>query len=200
MNVNDFSSKLIGGGVRPHLFEVTGSLGGSTPQQDQLIPFMVKAAQLPASTVGMIEVPYRGRKIKIPGDRTFAEWTITVIADGNFELRDGFEDWMSRINSHAGNVSNDAAHRPGQSTGPVYADWEINQLARDGSVLKSYKLMHCFPTEVSAMDVSYETTDSIHEFTVTLQYSYWTALGKKSSFGGSVTDGDQPSGQKFTNT
>ena len=197
MNVNDFSSKLIGGGVRPHLFEVSGTIGGMSTTTN-LTPFMVKAAQLPASTVGMIEVPYRGRKIKIPGDRTFAEWTITVIADGNFELRDGFESWMSNINSHAGNIANDSAHRPGQSTGPVYADWEVNQLARDGSVIKSYKMMHCFPSEVSAMDVNFETTDSIHEFTVTLQYSYWTALGKKSSFGSSVTDGVQPSGAKFT--
>ena len=198
MNVNDFSSKLIGGGVRPHLFEVTGSLGGSSPQQEGLIPFMVKAAQLPASTVGMIEVPYRGRKIKIPGDRTFAEWTITVISDGNFELRDAFEEWMSRINSHAGNTSLDALHQPGSAG--IYSDWQVNQLDRSGGVIKSYKMLNCFPTDVSAMDVSYETTDTIHEFTVTLQYTYWTALGSKSTSGNAITDGQLPDGEKFVPT
>mgnify|MGYP003114193503 CR=1 FL=1 len=195
MNVNDFSSKLIGGGVRPHLFEVNGSIGGQATT-DNLLPFLVKAAQLPASTVGMIEVPYRGRKIKVPGERTFAERTITIVADGNFELRDAFESWMNNINSHAGNTTV-GTHRPGAGN-PIYSDWEINQLDRNGDVIKAYKMMHCFPTEVSAMDVGFETTDSIHEFTVTLQYSYWTALGKKSSFGTDVTDGDRPSGSKFT--
>jgi len=194
MNVNDFSAKLIGGGVRPHLFEVSGSIGG---QADQKIPFMVKAAQLPASSVGLIEVPYRGRKIKVPGDRTFAEWTLTVIADGKFDIRDKFEKWSSRINSHAGNIGLDSSHQPG--SGSLYEDWDINQLARDGSVLKSYRMIHCWPSEISAMDVNFETTDSIHEFTVTLQYTYWTAKGVAS--GVYPTDGDVNGlGNKFTST
>ena len=204
MNVNDFSSKLIGGGARPHLFEVNGSIGtvdlGGIGRDS--VPFLVKAAQLPASTLGLIEVPYRGRKIKIPGDRTFAEWTITIIADGNFALRDAFEAWSSAINAHSGNVSS-VDHRPGAGLlaglTNVYADWEINQLARDGSVIKAYKMMNCFPSEIAAMDVNFETTDSIHEFTVTMQYSYWTALGLKSGVAGAfVTDGIRPSGRKFT--
>jgi len=184
MNIDTFSAKLVGGGVRPHLFEVDGLINGAG---DELIPFMVKAAQLPASTVGVIEVPYRGRKIKIPGDRTFAEWTVTVIADGQFKLRDKFEKWSSTINSHRGNLSQASSHQPG--SGSIFEDWKINQLDRGGNVIKSYKMLHCFPTEVAAMDVNFETTDTIHEFTVTLQYSYWTALGVQSGVD-NVTDGN----------
>jgi len=171
MNIDNFTSQLTGGGVRPHLFEVTGSIGEVEPASAK---FLIKAAQLPASTVGIIEVPYKGRKIKIPGDRTFAEWTITVISDGNFDLRNAFEKWMSKINSHEGNISNPNDHTPGRAGG-VYQDWTIRQLDRKGTTIHAYKMINCFPSELSAMEVSYETTDTIHEFTATLQYSYWTA-------------------------
>ena len=77
-NISSFAGQFLKGGIRPHLFEVNGTIG---PFSDEKIPFLVKAAQLPASTLGLIEVPYRGRKIKVPGDRTFAEWQITVLAD-----------------------------------------------------------------------------------------------------------------------
>tara|TARA_Y100000034_G_scaffold125941_1_gene176435 strand:- start:218 stop:775 length:558 start_codon:yes stop_codon:yes gene_type:complete len=171
MNIDNFTSQLTGGGVRPHLFEVDGSIGGVSPEGTK---FLIKAAQLPASTVGVIEVPYKGRKIKIPGDRTFAEWTITVISDGKFELRNAFEKWMSKINSHEGNISNPNDHSPGRAGG-LYQDWTIRQFDRKGETIHAYKMVNCFPTEVSAMEVSYETTDTIHEFTVSLQYTYWTA-------------------------
>ena len=85
-NIANFAGQFLKGGVRPHLFEVAGSFPGTGA--DEKIPFLVKAAQMPASTVGLIEVPWRGRKIKVPGDRTFAEWTITVLADGEYKLRD----------------------------------------------------------------------------------------------------------------
>ena len=181
MKITDFTAKLTSGGVRPHLFEVKGSIGGVSPAGTT---FLIKAASLPASTVGIIEVPYKGRKIKIPGDRTFAEWTLTVISDGKFELRNAFEKWMSKINTHEGNISTDDHHRPGNAVG-IYEDWEISQLGRDGKSLHAYRMVNCFPTELSAMDVSYETTDTIHEFTVTLQYTYWTASD-------GTTDGKPP--------
>jgi hypothetical protein len=170
MKITDFTTKLTSGGVRPHLFEVDGAIGDSTIAST---PFLIKAASLPASTVGIIEVPYKGRKIKIPGDRTFAEWTITVISDGEFKLRNAFEKWMSKINQHEANTSTDVHHTPGNSG--LYHDWNIKQQGRDGKTIKAYKMVNCFPSELSAMDVSYETTDTIHEFTVTLQYTYWTA-------------------------
>ena len=102
-NIANFAGQFLKGGVRPHLFEVNGSFPGTG--QDEKIPFLVKAAQLPASTVGVIEVPWRGRKVKVPGDRTFADWEISVVSDGAFELRHSFEEWKNRFQDTFTNVS-----------------------------------------------------------------------------------------------
>jgi len=168
-NISSFAGQFLKGGIRPHLFEVNGNIG---PFADEKIPFLVKAAQLPASTLGLIEVPYRGRKIKVPGDRTFAEWTITVLSDGHFDLRDKFEAWSSGINQHESNVPNEES-QPMQ--GENYMDWQVFQLDRKGNKIKGYNFIGCWPSEVSAIDVNHETTDSLSEFTVTLQYTYWTS-------------------------
>ena len=168
-NISSFAGQFLKGGIRPHLFEVNGNIG---PFADEKIPFLVKAAQLPASTLGLIEVPYRGRKIKVPGDRTFAEWTITVLSDGHFDLRDKFEAWSSGINQHESNVPNEES-QPMQ--GENYMDWQVFQLDRKGNKIKGYNFIGCWPSEVSAIDVNHETTDSLTEFTVTLQYTYWTS-------------------------
>ena len=173
-NVSGFASKIIKGGARPHLFEVTGNVGAGAGDVGQLKTFLIKAAQLPASSMGIIEVPYRGRKIKIPGDRTFAEWTITVISDGDFDLRDSFERWSNNLNGHEDNLSSDTAHQP-LAQGSIYQDWTIAQLDRQSNRIKEYEFVGCWPSEVSAMEVNYETTDTIHEFTVTLQYTYWNS-------------------------
>ena len=168
-NISSFAGQFLKGGVRPHLFEVNGNIG---PFADEKVPFLIKAAQLPASTLGLIEVPYRGRKIKVPGDRTFAEWTITVLSDGHFDLRDKFEAWSSGINQHESNVPNEES-QPMQ--GENYMDWQVFQLDRKGNKIKGYNFIGCWPSEVSAIDVNHETTDSLSEFTVTLQYTYWTS-------------------------
>tara|TARA_Y100000004_G_scaffold133161_1_gene150385 strand:+ start:1747 stop:2304 length:558 start_codon:yes stop_codon:yes gene_type:complete len=171
-NVGNFAANVVKGGARPHLFEVTGSIGAGETS-GQLKTFLIKAAQLPASSLGIIEVPFRGRKVKIPGDRTFAEWTITVISDGDFKLRKEFERWSQAINAHVANTSSDTAHQP-LAASSVYQDWNIKQLDRQGNKVTEYEFNGCWPSEVSAMEVNYETTDTIHEFTVTLQYTYWT--------------------------
>ena len=120
------------------LFQVEGQIG---PFSDEKIPFLVKAAQLPASTIGLIEVPYRGRKIKVPGDRTFAEWTITVLADGDFDLRNKFEAWSNRIQTHRSNISPDAT--PLTNTSDIFQDWQIFQLDRAGNRIKAYNFVGC---------------------------------------------------------
>tara|TARA_R110001583_G_scaffold63274_1_gene185392 strand:- start:261 stop:842 length:582 start_codon:yes stop_codon:yes gene_type:complete len=176
-NISDFAGKFLKGGIRPSLFEVQGNFPFFG--QDASAPFLIKAAQLPASTLGTIEVPYRGRKIKVPGDRTFAEWQITVLADGDFQLRDKFEAWMQSINAHEANTSLEEP-APLQD-GTVYQDWQVYQLDRQGNKIKSYNFIGCWPSEVGAIDVNHETTDSLAEFTVTLQYTYWSS---------NTTDGD----------
>ena len=175
-NINTFAGAFLHGGIRPHLFEVTGNIGGVEAGQGSIAPFLIKAAQLPASTIGVIEVPWRGRKIKVPGDRTFAEWTITVLADGHMRLRDQFEKWSSNINTHEGNIMNAFPEpTPMSNFGNIYQDWQIYQLNRAGLRIKGYDFKGVFPSEVSAIDVNHETTDSLSEFTVTLQYTYWTS-------------------------
>ena len=169
-NISSFAGQFLKGGIRPHLFEVNGNIG---PFADEKIPFLIKAAQLPASTLGLIEVPYRGRKIKVPGDRTFAEWTITVLADGHMDLRDKFEAWSSGINQHEANIPNSETQP--LADGETYQDWQVFQLDRKGNKIKGYNFIGCWPSEVSAIDVNHETTDSLTEFTVTLQYTYWTS-------------------------
>lgn len=173
MNIRTFASKLTDSGVKPSLFEVNGSIGGS---QDPSTPFLIKAASLPGQSIGVIEVPYRGRRIKIPGDRAFADWSITIINDGRFNLRTKFERWMNNIQG----MENLRSVFPAQQSAlqpTMYQDWSVKQLDRRGNVIKTYALVGCFPTDISAIDLSYEATDQIEEFTVTLAYSYFGASG-----------------------
>ena len=169
--ITDFKSKLTGGGARPNLFEVElafPSAVGVDNDTLQKARFLVKAAALPASTVAPIDVPFRGRILKIAGDRTFETWTITVINDVDFSIRSAFEKWMNTINK-----MNDGT---GLTNPEQYqSDAFVYQLGRDGGILRSYKFYDVFPTNISTIDLSYETTDTIEEFTVELQVQWWEA-------------------------
>jgi len=183
--ITDFKSRLVGGGARPNLFEVvlnfpTGLTDvNSTGPNGDLYRFMVKGAELPGSTVSAISVPFRGRQLKVSGDRTFAPWTITVINDTNFILRNSFEKWMNFMNRNDDNAgvitpseyqTNMLVHQLGRgleysSTLPGTGD-EI-------PIHKSYKFYGAFPTDISAIGLSYDTTDAIEEFSVTFEYQWW---------------------------
>ena len=159
-NISEFSTQF-GQGVRPTLFEVTTSKVSGT-----LAKFFIKSVQIPASNIGTIEVPYKGRKIKKPGDRTFAEWSITVLASEDLKLRGEFETWMNEISSHteATQSENDAGN------------WQVAALKADGEAEHGgfYEFHNIFPSEIGAIEMNYESVDAIAEFTVTLQYDYWT--------------------------
>jgi len=168
-NISEFAQQF-GQGVRPTLFRVAGDIpGGSVDPQKQ--DFFIKAAQLPSSTIGVIEVPYKGRKIKRPGDRTFTEWTITVLASDDFPIRSGFLNWMNQINDHIA-VTNESATN-------LRPDWTVTALKPDGTEHGNgaYTFVSVFPTEVGVVDMNYESVDTIAEFPVTLQYDYWTGGG-----------------------
>ena len=160
--ISDFKSRLSGGGARPNLFEVELAFPDAVAIDNDVLQkarFLVKAAALPASNIAPIEIPFRGRILKIAGDRTFETWTITVINDTDFSIRSAFEKWMNTIN------------KMDNATGLVdpveyFKDAVVKQLDRDGSVLRSYKFWDIFPTNVSTIDLSYESTDAIEEFTV----------------------------------
>ena len=171
-NISGFVNAFAGGGVRTNLFVVNGTIPGYT--NNKAISFLCKAAQIPASSLGTIEIPYRGRKIKIPGDRTFQDWSITIVSDANMQLRSAFEYWSAIFNSHTGNdtVNNFMELMP---------QWSVTQLLRDGEPLRTYSFIGCYPSEIGAIDLSYENNDAIQEFPVTLNYSWWEAAN-----GGSV--------------
>lgn len=166
LGVDDFKSKLIGGGARPNLFKATVNFPAFAGGEVELTSFLIKAAQLPSSTIGTINVPFRGRQVLIAGDRTFEPWTITVINDIDFKVRNAFERWMNAINQHRNNTG---------LTNPVdyQADLSVAQLDKAGNEVKVYNFRSTFPTALSAIELSYESTDVIEEFTVELQVQYW---------------------------
>ena len=179
--ISDFKSKLTGGGARPNLFEVVLAFPSAVAIDNDVLQksrFLVKAAALPSSTIAPVDIPFRGRILKVAGDRTFETWTITVINDVDFSIRSAFEKWMNSINkmTDATGLTNPADY---------HKDAIVNQLDRDGSVLRAYKFWDIFPTNVSTIDLSYETTDTIQEFTVEMQVHYWEAFrGTSAQAGG----------------
>ena len=179
-NVSSFIQR-VGQGVKPNMFMVDvnfpGSLGKSADDLETT-NIMCKSAALPGSNLGVIEVPFRGRTVKIAGDRTFDTWTVTFFNDKDFKLRAFFEEWANKINTHEANTSE--LFTPNNSTGYT-ADLKVKQLEKDdtttGSVLRQYTLFYCFPTNVSQIDLAYDSNDQIEEFTVEWQYSYFKAEG-----------------------
>ena len=176
-NVNDFLQK-VGQGVKPNMFEVripfptTLSSGGS---DDELITLLCKSTNLPGSSLGSIDVPFRGRTVKIVGDRTFDNWSATFFNDKEMKIRSRFEQWMENMNTHEANTA--PLFTPG-STAKYMSDIEVDQLEKDGTTtgtaLRSYKLWHAFPISISQIDLAYDSNDQIEEFTVEFQMSYWT--------------------------
>jgi hypothetical protein len=173
-SVNEFRSQMQGDGARPNLFEVAMPFPTfSLPANAQTkLTFMCKTAQLPGSTMGTVPVQYFGRELKFAGNRTFADWTISIINDEDFIIRNAFERWMNGLNSHNFNVRNPAALL--QSTYSV--DAEVKQFGKRGNELKKYKFIGCFPTDVSPIDVDWGSNDAIEEFTVTLSYQWWESI------------------------
>jgi len=166
-NISNFKGQLTGGGARANLFKVNMQFPTGVVADVVNLEYMVKGASLPASTVGVIEVPYRGRKLKIAGDRTFETWTITVINDTNMSLRNAFEDWMSIISANEQNIT--YANPPLSYT----QNMTVSQLDRYAIVTKTYEFIDAFPLSVSTIDLNYETNDAVEEFTVEFAYQYW---------------------------
>ncbi len=179
--ISDFKAKMTGGGARPNLFEVVIQFPLSAPTDTDTLQkgrFLTKAAALPASNITPIEVPFRGRSLKISGDRTFDTWTITILNDTDFSLRSAFESWMNSMNRMEDGTGT-------QDPAEYQADAYVYQLDRDGSVLRTYRFHDVFPTNISTIELNYDTTDTIQEFTVELQVQWWEAIkGSSPNAGG----------------
>ena len=167
-NINDFKAKLSGGGARSNQYKVVMPFPGYAQVGGEIedLAFLCQAAELPGMAITPIEVPFRGRAIKIAGDRTIADWTIKVINDTNFKLRDAFERWMNGINNMTDNEG---------LTNPVdyQVDAFVDQLDRNGGTIKSYTLRGVFPTNVNAIALDYTAKADLSETVVTLAYQYF---------------------------
>lgn len=198
-NLTTFKGK-IGYGIRPNLFQVSvADLGSSISTitsastdvsgTDPKFTFLCRSAGIPAASIGTVEVPFRGRVIKLPGDRTFESWTVTIMADENMAVRSFFEKWMDHLNKHdngAGYTSNYSATLKveqlarGKSTGSNTSD--------PHSIVKRYEFKNAFPTNVSQIDLSYDNNNSIAEYTVEFQYDWWESFNGASGSGAQINN------------
>ena len=179
-NVSTFRNSMSYDGARPNLFEVvlTGVPAiGELSLED--FTFKCKSAQIPGSTLGVVTVPYFGREVKFVGNRTFADWTVTIINDEDFKVRKFFERWMNVINSHETNQRGAGFNQPNSYVGQAI----VRQYTKTGQSPTSlqYKFVDIFPTDLSAIDLDWGSNDTIEEFTVNFTYQYWTSSVTPSS-------------------
>ena len=195
-SITDFKSKLAGGGARPNLFEVsipafpgaasafwsgtsTDESENPTANANENFRFLCKAAQLPASTVASVPVAFRGRELKVAGERTFDPWTVTIINDEDFGLRTAFEAWMNKLSklddatgvtSPTSYMTDAYVHQLGRGS----TKFAATNTGGTSSILRTYKFYSIFPTNVSAIELSYDTTNTVEEFTVEFQVQYFS--------------------------
>jgi hypothetical protein len=166
-NINEMRSQLVYGGARQNLFQVRIN-NPANASGDLKTPFMVQAAQIPESTLGVIPVFYFGRQMKLAGDRTFGEWTVTVINDEDFLIRNAMEEWSNRINRLERNVRDINRYKSNAT---------VIQYAKDGTPIREYKFNGIFPSVISPIELDWASTDQIESFQVTFSYDYWTVSG-----------------------
>ena len=167
-SITDFKAKLSGGGARANQFKVTMPFPGYAQVGGEIedLAFLCRATSIPTMTISQVDVPFRGRVVKIAGDRTIPNWSITVLNDTNFKLRNAFERWSNGINN--------ATDGEGLTNPADYqVDAFVDQLDRNGATIKSYTLRGVFPTEIAAIELDYGTNDAIEEFGVTFAYQYF---------------------------
>ena len=170
--ISNFKSALIGGGARPNLFEVElTTLPNGVAWDADKFRYMCKASSLPASNIAAIDIPFRGRIFKVAGDRTIETWSVTIINDEDFKLRNAFEQWMEQIAKLDNNLgatlpesymTNATVFQLGRGSSPSSKNSDGN----NNAVLKEYEFVDIFPTSISAIDLSYDSSDAIEEFTV----------------------------------
>jgi hypothetical protein len=171
-NINDIRAQLTLGGARPSLFQVTIT-NPITQIADLKVPFLTVRAEIPASTLGNIAVPYFGRKVYIAGDRNFAPWTVTVINDEDFLIRNAMETWNNSINSYESNIN-----QLGSGAPSLYkSQATVTHFGKAGEILRTYQFNGLFPTEVSAIGLDWNTQDQLEEFNVTFLYDSFEVIG-----------------------
>jgi hypothetical protein len=183
-NISNFRSELQYDGARANLFEVTMQfpilLGNSDAARK--LTFMCKSASLPGVSVGTVPMYYFGRELKFAGNKNFQDWSITIINDEDFLVRNAFEEWSDGINRHVENL-----RTLGNNPNSYQVDMQVVQYGKSGNGIKGYNLVGCWPTDISTIDLDWGTNDTIEDFTVTLAYQWWEAYGPS---GVQITDGE----------
>jgi hypothetical protein len=175
-SINDIRANLRLGGARPTLFRVlldspfTNTLGA-------IAPFMIQASSLPGSSIAPIEVPYFGRKIRIAGDRTFEPWSVVVMNDEDFAVRQALEQWHNRINSLSGNLNTTGSSAPTNYKSQADVQQFSKASQPGGAPIRTYRFYGLFPTEISPIDVNWNDTDTIETFQVTFAYDWYEVVG-----------------------
>ena len=172
-SIQDFKSVLQGGGVRPTMFQVEmvfpSAVTADANQATNEGTFLIKAANIPPAIVGQIGVPFRGRDLKVTGDRVFEDWTVRVVNDTTFRLRNAFEKWSE--------VCQNMNYVLGANTlNEYFSNAIVRQLDRDGQQLRAYRFEGIWPTEVAAIDLSFDSKDQVEEYQVTFAVQYWNAV------------------------
>ena len=164
--IDQFKANLIGGGPRANRFRVF------VPRAGQRLEFLCTATKIPESTINTISVPFRGQQLKLAGDRTFADWTTTVINDSNHTIREALEDLQREYGVTDYNSETSKTRTGGTAT--EFSTILVEQLNQAGEVVYSYTLENCWPQDISTIDLSYDSTDTLEEFTVTWSDDYFT--------------------------
>ena len=181
-NVDQFKAAMVGGGTRANQFFVGLNfpsyvgVGAAASAQGA---FLCSATSLPGSVVNPTIVQYRGREVKFSGERTFAPWTVTIMNDVSFNIRNAFEQWMDGFN---GLVNNSGRTDPRQ----YQANLAVTQLDRNNNPLKFYTLFSAFPIDMSEIALNYGDNDTIETYTVTFQYQHYTSPFSGALSGGNV--------------
>ena len=174
--ISEFRGKALNNaGARANLFDVTMTGAAAAGLNASEFTFACKAAQLPGSAVGVVEVPYFGRSIKVPGNKTFENWTVTIINDEEFLIRNAMEKWIAAMGTHEGNIAT-IGNTFGAGGGTLFGQATVQHYSKGGGALgqAKYNFVNIFPVNVSAIDLAWETNDAIEEFTVEFAYDYWT--------------------------
>jgi hypothetical protein len=180
-SINDIVSQMQYGGARPALFQATIT-NPVNATGDLKAPFMIRATQLPEFTVGVINVPYFGREIKLAGGRKFGEWNVTVFNDEDYLVRNSMENWSNAINLLENNITSLGTSAPLEYKSQAL----VNHFGKDGQILRTYQFNGIWPSAVSAMDLDWQNADAIQEFQVTFQYDSFAVVGGKTGNAGGV--------------
>jgi hypothetical protein len=186
--LSQFKSKLAGGGARPNLFEVSipafpaavsEAWGSGDDGENGTFKFLCTAAQLPASNVAEVAVPFRGRSLKVAGDRTFDPWTVTILNDEDFKLRTAFERWANELSKldDATGVTNPTSYMADayvQQLGRGATAFSQNNDGGESAILRTYKFYDMFPQTISAIELNYDSTNTVENFQVTFSVQYFT--------------------------